>query len=58
MDTPTQPIFEDFIVTCWTEDCENYGIELEVPIDISGMLIFCGPCELPIEDIVPVADKV
>lgn len=63
MEEITPTIYEDFIVTCHTDGCENSEIPIEVKIDISGMLVFCGPCALPIEDIVPftllsTADKV
>ncbi len=58
METENETVFEDFIVTCHTEECENAEIPIEVPIDISGMLVYCGPCAIQIKDIVPVADKV
>jgi hypothetical protein len=54
METQDETIFEDFIVTCRTKGCENEKISIEVPIDISLMLVYCGPCSLPIKDIVPV----
>jgi hypothetical protein len=54
MEIQDEAIYEDFIVTCHTKGCENKDISIEVKIDISGMLVFCGPCSKPIKDIVPV----
>lgn len=54
MEIQDEAIYEDFIVTCRTKGCENENISIEVPIDISGMLVYCGPCSLAIKDIVPV----
>lgn len=30
------------IVTCMTDGCENYGIDIEVGDD--GTMVICGPC--------------
>lgn len=60
MENGPEVIFEEFIVTCHTDGCENAEIPIQVSVDISGMLVYCGPCAVKIEDIVPVeqVDKV
>lgn len=58
MDDITETVFKDFIVTCHTEGCENENIGIEFPVDIAGMLVYCGPCMTLIEDFVPVDNKV
>ena len=47
-------LYEEFDVTCETEDCENAGFTLRVWAEKERPQVVCGPCGVVITHVVPV----
>ena len=58
METPDGAIFEEFIVTCRTKGCDAEDFPVKLFVEVTGMLVYCGPCGQKIEDIEPIPDEV
>jgi hypothetical protein len=43
-----------FIVTCEIQDCLNFNVPIDVPLDPITLNVICGPCGNEITNIVPI----
>ena len=47
----------EFDVTCHTAGCENAEIAIRVKAVAEELNVFCGPCGIQIEDVIPVGEE-